>query len=294
MLAGLIALRPSPGFVDGFCTHRFCMGQIILRDPETGIPVLPAAAQRLRQGLVGTGLAPARALLGMQTRDRQSQMQGRQLTARPSYFGQFEAKMRAAGQPEPGDRHLPLLLRPVASRRHRLHRPSRSPARKALPSYELSKRYEQPAEALERIVILGFNGGLGTSMGMSGPKSLLPVKDELTFLDVIVRQALHLRRTTGIRLPLVLMNRSKHAARHRSRFPPATRTFTKTSQSISSSTVPRSTNRRCSPPPGPSTPEKEWCPPGHGDIYVSLITSGMLTPCSTPATNTSSSATQTT
>ena len=43
-------------------------------------------------------------------------------------------------------------------------------------------------------------------MGMTGPKSLLEVKDALTFLDVVVRQILHLRERTGARLPLVLMN----------------------------------------------------------------------------------------
>ena len=26
----------------------------------------------------------------------------------------------------------------------------------------------------------------------------------------------------------------------------------------------------------PADPEKEWCPPGHGDIYTALVTSGML------------------
>ena len=26
----------------------------------------------------------------------------------------------------------------------------------------------------------------------------------------------------------------------------------------------------------PPDPELEWCPPGHGDIYTALVTSGML------------------
>ena len=41
---------------------------------------------------------------------------------------------------------------------------------------------------------------------MTAPKSLLEVKDGLTFLDIVVRQMLHLRERTGARLPLVLMN----------------------------------------------------------------------------------------
>ena len=54
--------------------------------------------------------------------------------------------------------------------------------------------------------MLKLNGGLGTSMGMTRAKSLLEVKDGLTFLDLIVRQVLDLRKRSGARLPLVLMN----------------------------------------------------------------------------------------
>ena len=53
---------------------------------------------------------------------------------------------------------------------------------------------------LGQTVFIKLNGGLGTSMGLQKAKSLLPVKDDLTFLDVIARHALH----HGI--PLVLMN----------------------------------------------------------------------------------------
>src|SRR3954465_15019614 len=47
--------------------------------------------------------------------------------------------------------------------------------------------------AMDRAVVIKLNGGLGTSMGMTGPKSLVEVKDGLTFLDIIVRQVLGLR-----------------------------------------------------------------------------------------------------
>ena len=55
-------------------------------------------------------------------------------------------------------------------------------------------------------MVVKLNGGLGTSMGMTQAKSLLPAKDGLSFLDIIVRQTLHLRSTFRVRLPLVLMN----------------------------------------------------------------------------------------
>ena len=71
-----------------------------------------------------------------------------------------------------------------------------------LPEAELEPLTEVPsaeelpspdASALSRVVVLKLNGGLGTSMGMTGAKSLLEVKDGHSFLDVIVRQVLHLR-----------------------------------------------------------------------------------------------------
>src|SRR3954453_3406480 len=43
-------------------------------------------------------------------------------------------------------------------------------------------------DVMDRAVVIKLNGGLGTSMGMTGPKSLVEVKDGLTFLDIIVRQ----------------------------------------------------------------------------------------------------------
>jgi UTP--glucose-1-phosphate uridylyltransferase len=36
--------------------------------------------------------------------------------------------------------------------------------------------------------VLKLNGGLGTSMGCQGPKSTITVRDDLTFLDLTIRQ----------------------------------------------------------------------------------------------------------
>src|SRR4051812_46742569 len=43
-------------------------------------------------------------------------------------------------------------------------------------------------QALDHTAIVKLNGGLGTSMGMTKAKSLIEVKDGLTFLDITVRQ----------------------------------------------------------------------------------------------------------
>lgn len=41
---------------------------------------------------------------------------------------------------------------------------------------------------LNKLVVVKLNGGLGTSMGCSGPKSVIPVRNDLTFLDLTVQQ----------------------------------------------------------------------------------------------------------
>ena len=65
---------------------------------------------------------------------------------------------------------------------------------------------ERAREVLDALAVVKLNGGLGTSMGLSGPKSLLEVKPGTSFLDVIATQVLALRERHGARLPLVVMN----------------------------------------------------------------------------------------
>ena len=64
----------------------------------------------------------------------------------------------------------------------------------------------QARDVLDRLAVVKLDGGLGTSMGLSGPKSLLEVEPGTSFLDVIATQVLALRERHGGRLPLVLMN----------------------------------------------------------------------------------------
>ena len=44
------------------------------------------------------------------------------------------------------------------------------------------------AAFLDKLVVLKLNGGLGTSMGCVGPKSIIEVREGNTFLDLTVRQ----------------------------------------------------------------------------------------------------------
>jgi UTP--glucose-1-phosphate uridylyltransferase len=135
----------------------------------------------------------------------------------------------------------------------------------------------QAREVLDRLVIVKLNGGLGTSMGLSGPKSLLEVKPGASFLDVLARQVLALRERHGARLPLVLMNSavtrdpSLEALRQYEdlRVPGVPPDFLQGRE-------PKIRADDFEPVDWPAGPELEWCPPGHGDIYPALTESGML------------------
>jgi UTP--glucose-1-phosphate uridylyltransferase len=142
---------------------------------------------------------------------------------------------------------------------------------------ELPEDEQGAREALERTVVVKLNGGLGTSMGMSGPKSLLEVKDGLTFLDVVARQILDLRRRTGARLPLVLMNSfatrdpSLEALSAHPELP-----VDGIPTDFVQSRVPKLDAEGLEPVDWPPDPALEWAPPGHGDLYPSLQSSGLL------------------
>lgn len=47
---------------------------------------------------------------------------------------------------------------------------------------------ERIRDNLNKLIVIKLNGGLGTTMGCQGPKSTITVRDDLTFLDLIIRQ----------------------------------------------------------------------------------------------------------
>ena len=142
---------------------------------------------------------------------------------------------------------------------------------------ELAADEEGARAALDTTVVIKLNGGLGTGMGMTAPKSLLEVKDGLTFLDITVRQILDLRARTGARLPLVLMN--SFATREASLAALAdydSLPVAGVPADFVQSKVPKLAADGLAPVSWPADPALEWAPPGHGDLYPSLSSSGML------------------
>jgi UTP--glucose-1-phosphate uridylyltransferase len=131
-------------------------------------------------------------------------------------------------------------------------------------------------DALDRAVVIKLNGGLGTSMGMTGPKSLVEVKDGLTFLDIIVRQVLGLRERTGARLPLVLMNSFSTRDASLEALERHPEIAADVPPDFVQNKVPKLLADDLQPVEWPDDPSLEWAPPGHGDLYTALVTSGML------------------
>jgi UTP--glucose-1-phosphate uridylyltransferase len=177
----------------------------------------------------------------------------------------------------------------LATLRRRLHQLSEQQSG-LLPSDELEPLADLPSldelpeptadrarEVLDQVVIVKLNGGLGTSMGLSGPKSLIEVKADTTFLDVIATQVLALRqRHDGVRLPLLLMNSvitqgpSVDLLRRRGLEVPGL------PLDFLQGREPKIRADDHFPVDWPADPELEWCPPGHGDIYPALEATGTL------------------
>jgi UTP--glucose-1-phosphate uridylyltransferase len=130
---------------------------------------------------------------------------------------------------------------------------------------------------LDRVVVVKLNGGLGTSMGLERAKSLIEVRPGATFLDLMARQILELRRRTGHRVPLLLMNSFRTADDTQSAL--AARPELERDDlpiGFLQHMVPKILADEKLPVAWPADPELEWCPPGHGDLFTALATGGLL------------------
>ncbi len=146
-----------------------------------------------------------------------------------------------------------------------------------LPRYEELAEFESAGrDAVHATAVIKLNGGLGTSMGLSAAKSLLPVRPGVSFLDLIARQVLFARERFGASLPLVLMN----SYRTREDTLAALAKFPALEGEVAldflQRRVPRVEVESGAPIEWPADPSLEWCPPGHGDLYPALRDSGML------------------
>lgn len=131
-------------------------------------------------------------------------------------------------------------------------------------------------QALAHTVIIKLNGGLGTSMGLDKAKSLLTVKDGLSFLDIIARQVLNLRQKSGHNVPLLFMNSFNTHADTLAALAQYPELDSGLGLAFIQNKVPKVLQAEYQAIQNWPTPELAWCPPGHGDIYTALQTSLLL------------------
>ncbi len=133
---------------------------------------------------------------------------------------------------------------------------------------------EHRAELLRRLVVIKLNGGLGTTMHLDRAKSLIEVREGRSFLGLMADQIERLRQRTGARLPLLLMN----SFRTRDDTRAALAGFANPDDlplDFIQHRVPR-VEARSGRPYGAPEDTASWAPPGHGDVYLALHTSGLL------------------
>ncbi|MCB0353618.1 MAG: UTP--glucose-1-phosphate uridylyltransferase [Bdellovibrionales bacterium] len=154
-----------------------------------------------------------------------------------------------------------------------------SPVKSAMKLSELESYRASGVEALKKLLVVKLNGGLGTSMGLSGAKSLLPAKNGLSFLDIALQQVLSNRERFKTAIPFVLMNSFHTESDSREileRYPELRRGNGGLDLSFLQNKVPKISVATLTPAESPETKDLEWCPPGHGDLYPALFDSGLL------------------
>jgi UTP--glucose-1-phosphate uridylyltransferase len=186
-----------------------------------------------------------------------------------------EEKMRAAGQHEEAVRAFARAYERLVGGESALIGSDELEPVAGAPSLETLD--EGAAGALDQVAVIKLNGGLATTMGLRGPKSLMEARDGRSFLELIVEQTLALRARHGARLPLVLMDSDATrdaTLRALARFPrlPVEGLPLDFIQSM----IPKLDAGTLEPVSWPPDPSLEWTPPGHGDVYGALRRSGML------------------
>lgn len=154
------------------------------------------------------------------------------------------------------------------------------------PSENMLQRYDSIAPVAEaekipllsKLAVLKLNGGLGTSMGCKGPKSVIEVREDTTFLDLIVQQIENLNKTyPGADVPLLLMNSFNTDAETAK----IIQKYQDTQVNISSfqqSRYPRIIKESLEPMPvtHDGYAHQDWYPPGHGDFFQSIYSLGVV------------------
>jgi len=132
----------------------------------------------------------------------------------------------------------------------------------------IEKYADAGKKVLKNSITIKLNGGLGTSMGLTGPKSLLEVKDGLSFLEIMLLQAA--KRDVKLAFMNSFNTHDDTLAALSKIKPPNYPLF------FLQNKFPKILQDDFAPAVWPSNSNLEWNPPGHGDIYSAIYTSGTL------------------
>ncbi|MCB1318900.1 MAG: UTP--glucose-1-phosphate uridylyltransferase, partial [Leptospiraceae bacterium] len=146
-------------------------------------------------------------------------------------------------------------------------------------AFEEIQRRESRAADVQKLVVIKLNGGLGTTMGLTAPKSIIRVKAQYNFLQIIRHQIEKLRQRAGAPIPVLFMNsfNTREATLADAGIADINRNAPgNLPADFLQNMVPRLDRNTLLPIAGDAYKENDWCPPGHGDIYLSLYTTGIL------------------
>lgn len=135
---------------------------------------------------------------------------------------------------------------------------------------DLAKLEKHGERWLHKVAVIKLNGGRSTTMGTSVPKGILAAKDGRSYLEIIIGQVQSIRDRWRVAVPLVLMNSffthdptMKIVNQHD--VPVLTFIQNQVPRLVEDSLAPLETGT-----------DEDWVPPGHGDVYQSLKTTGLL------------------
>ncbi len=190
---------------------------------------------------------------------------------------EFRKKMEAAGVSEPAIRAFERNYAQLEHQDSGLIPESSIHPVESLPTLaEIASHYPADPALLGATAVLKLNGGLGTGMGLERAKSLLPVHDGLTFLDLIVRQLLHFRKTSGREVHFLAMNSFSTSADTLAALGKYPELGDPHALELMQNKIPKVDAKTLAPVVWEKDRELEWCPPGHGDLYAVLATGGTL------------------
>jgi UTP--glucose-1-phosphate uridylyltransferase len=139
-----------------------------------------------------------------------------------------------------------------------------------LPSPDDSKRAHQ----LSKLVVGKLNGGMGTSMGCVGPKSLLMVRDNKSFLDLILEQVENLNQEWEQKIPVLLMNSFYTHEATQAHLDTLNCSFEIIG--FQQNIFPRLQAEGLTPLTAEKFRDQAFYPPGHGDFYQCVLQQGIL------------------